>query len=122
MARSAFTNFASSRLIDREAVLEALPRCAKQLRDRCSEVVAVYLFGSFATGRATPRSDADLVVEIASEDPKLREKVRDQALESSPDAPVPVEIFVQSTRQLEEGKRSGRGVAGAVAREGIHLA
>lgn len=115
-------NFASSRFIDREAVLEALRRCAKQLRERCSEVVAVYLFGSFATGRATPRSDADLVVEIASEDPKLREKVRDQALEVFLDAPVPVEIFVQSTQQLEEGKRSGRGVAGAVAREGIHLA
>lgn len=115
-------NFASSRFIDREAVLEALRHCAKQLRDQCNEVVAVYLFGSFATGQATPRSDADIVVEIASDDPKLREKVWDQSLGVFLEAPVPVEIFVQSTRQLEEGKRSGRGVAGAVAREGIRLA
>ncbi len=115
-------NFASSRFIDRKAVLEALCHCAEQLKAQCNGVVAVHLFGSFATGQATPRSDADIVVEIASEDPKLREAIRDQALEVFLDAPVPVEIFVQSTRQLEEGKRSGRGIAGAVAREGIRLA
>lgn len=115
-------NFASSRFIDREAVLEALRHCAQQLRDRCDKVVAVYLFGSFATGQATPRSDADIVVEIASDDPALREEIRDQAQDVFLEAPVPVEIFVQSTRQLEEGRRNGRGVAGAVAREGIRLA
>jgi len=119
MTRSVFVNFASSMFIDREAVLEALRHCAQQLKDQCDEVVAVYLFGSFATGQATPRSDADIVIEIASDDPELREEVRHQALGAFLEAPVPVEIFVQSTRPLEEGRRSGRGVAGAVAREGI---
>ncbi len=120
--RDGFTYFASSRFMRREAVLEALRRCAERLRTECPAVVAIYLFGSFATGTATPRSDADLVVEIAEEDPALREAVREQAIAIFAEAPVPAEVFVKSTREMEEGRRTGRGIAGAVAREGLRLA
>jgi predicted nucleotidyltransferase len=120
--RDGFTYFASSRFVRREAVLEALRRCAKRLRAECPAVVAIYLFGSFATGTATPRSDADIVVEIAEEDPALREAVREQAIAIFAEAPVPAEVFVKSTREVEEGRRTGRGIAGAVAREGLRLA
>ncbi len=84
--------------------------------------MAVYLFGSFATGTATPRSDADILVEIAEEDSSLREAIQGQAISIFAEAPVPAEVFVKSSRELEEGRRTGRGIAGAVAREGLRLA
>jgi hypothetical protein len=86
----------------------------ERLRAECPAVVAIYLFGSFATGTATPRSD--------EEDPALREAVREQAIAIFAEAPVPAEVFVKSARELEEGRRAGRGIAGAVAREGLRLA
>ena len=49
---SVFTTFASSRFIDHEAVPASLRQCAQRLRATHPDVCAVYLFGSFATGRA----------------------------------------------------------------------
>jgi predicted nucleotidyltransferase len=118
---SVFTTFASSRFVDQEAVLEALRRCAERLKAQHAEIVAVYLFGSFANRTATPRSDADLavVVDVARED---RQRVWDAAMDIFLDAPVPVDLFVISPAQVAEGPRAGRGVARAVAREGVLLA
>lgn len=116
---SVFTTFASSRFVDREAVVEALRLLAMCLKARHAEIVAVYLFGSFATGTATPRSDADVVVEVVGDTEialcdRLSEAVQAVFLE----APVPVDVFVLTSERLREG----RGVAGAVAREGLRLA
>ncbi len=120
--RDGFTYFASSRFVQREVVLEALRRCAERLRAESPAVVAVYLFGSFATGTATPRSDADIVVEIGEENSSLRDAIWEQAIGIFAEAPVPAEVFVKSTRELEEGRRTGRGIPGALAREGLRLA
>lgn len=90
--------------------------------------VTVYLFGSFATGAPTPRSDADIAVIIDSlEDsgsPSNRNPgyVQDVATTVFLDAPVPTEVFVLSRAQIQEGLQTGRGVAGVVARDGILLA
>jgi predicted nucleotidyltransferase len=81
-------------------------------------VRAVSLFGSFATGRATPRSDADIVVAIASGDPESQRQVHDLARTLFLEAPVPVDLFVLSSVHLA----TDRGVAGAVQREGLQLA
>jgi predicted nucleotidyltransferase len=80
-------------------------------------VRAVYLFGSFATGRATPRSDADIVVAIAPGDLASRRQVHDAARTLFLEAPVPVDLFVVSSAYMA----TDRGVAGAVQREGLQL-
>jgi predicted nucleotidyltransferase len=82
------------------------------------DVRAVYLFGSFASGRATPRSDADIVVEIAPDEPVSRQRVDDAARGLFLEAPVPVDLFVVSSAQMAVA----RGVAGVVKREGRQLA
>lgn len=115
--RSVFTNFASSRFVDQTAVIEALHKCTQELKARCTEVVAVYLFGSFATGTATPRSDADIVVEVCSADSSLQQQVWKTAMTVFLESPVPVDLFVISSAELAEG----RGVSGRVAQEGIEL-
>jgi predicted nucleotidyltransferase len=118
---SAFTTFASSRFVDRAVVIAALRERAVQLRAQRAEVVAVYLFGSFANARATPRSDADIVVEVAGTDPALRQRVWKDAFAAFLDAPVPVDLFVIPSAQLAQGARTRRGIAGAVARQGMRL-
>ena len=80
--------------------------------------MAVRLFGSFATGTATPRSDADILVETTGAGPGLRERLAEAAQMAFLEAPVPVDVFVLASEQMHER----RGVAGAVAREGVRLA
>ncbi len=123
--RSVFTTFASSRFVDREAVIERLRACARRLKAEQKGVVTVYLFGSFATGVATPHSDADVVVEVADDDDgggaEMRQKVWDAAFDAFLKAPVPVDLFVLTSRQMRRDRRDGRGVAAAVSREGMRL-
>ena len=122
-----FTTFAVTRFVDRETVLDSLRERAKRLKAAVPEA-AVYLFGSFATGTPTPRSDADIAVIIDSledsDSPSNRNPgyVQDVATAVFLDAPVPTEIFVLSRAQIQEGRQTGRGVAGVVARDGILLA
>jgi predicted nucleotidyltransferase len=120
--RKVFTTLASSRFIDQAAVIEALRQQARHLKIQQVEVTAVYLFGSFATGTATPRSDADVVVEIPSGEAALRQQIRDAAFDIFLGAPVPVDLFVMSSAELNEGKTTLRGIVGRVAQEGLRLA
>lgn len=80
--------------------------------------MAVRFFGSFATGTATPRSDAGILVETISAGPGLRERLTEAAQMTFLEAPVPVDVFVLASEQMHERW----GVAGAVVREGVRLA
>jgi predicted nucleotidyltransferase len=116
---SVFTTFASSRFVDREAVISTLRTVAQRLKGQHAEIRAIHLFGSFATGTATPRSDADVVVEvICGADAALRERVAEAARSAFLEAPVPVEFFVLDSERMQECW----GIAGAVAQEGVRLA
>jgi predicted nucleotidyltransferase len=103
-------------------VIAGLRECAARLKSQRKEVKAVYLFGSFATGQATPRSDADVVIEIMDNHADSRSEIVDETVGIFLDAPVPVEVFVLTSFQLAEGQRLGTGVAAAVSREGMRLA
>lgn len=117
--RNVFTTFASSRFIDRQAVVQALCVLAQRLQAQHAAIVAVHLFGSFATGAATPRSDADLVIEVSdSTDAACREHLMDAAQTVLAESPVPVDVFILASERM----RQRRGVAAAVAREGMRLA
>jgi predicted nucleotidyltransferase len=116
--RNAFTTFPSSRFVERGVVRDALRQCAVELRSRLPQVRSVILFGSYATDRATPRSDADIVVEIDGADAALKRRCEDAAREVFLAAPVPVDAFVIETDELLHGG----GVAGAARREGVRLA
>jgi predicted nucleotidyltransferase len=112
-----FTTYASSRFIDQNLVVEALRGCAQQLKVQYADVVAVHLFGSFAARTATPRSDADIIVEVSKADLSLRRQVHEAAMDIFLEAPVPIDLFVLSSAEVDKG----RGVAGRLAREGVRL-
>jgi predicted nucleotidyltransferase len=115
---SVFTNFATSRFVDREAVVEQVRRLARCLAAEHPEIASIHLFGSFATSRATPRSDADIAVVVKAEVPEIRRQLRRAAFERFLEAPVAVDLFILTPEQAA----GDRGVAGAVRREGVRLA
>jgi predicted nucleotidyltransferase len=112
-----FTTLRSSRFLDQEAVVSELQTCARRAKSECAGIIAVYLFGSLAAGTATPRSDADIIIEIPDASAG-KEAVHETAMRSFLDAPVPVDLFVRSTDEII----SKRGIAGALARKYIVLA
>lgn len=116
---SAFTTFASSRFVDREAVLASLRTLAERLKEKRRGIRGVHLFGSFAAGTATPRSDADVVIEVVPGlDHADRRDLADAAQSAFLTAPVPVDLFVRDVHELQED----HGIAAVVAREGLRLA
>lgn len=109
----------SVRFLDRERVLLALRRAAEQAV-QCPGVVAIYLFGSFAHGIPTPRSDADLLVVIR--EGTDRDQARDCCLTAFRAVPVPIDLFVWTEGEVAESLASGRGLAATVLRQPVRLA
>ena len=65
------------------------------------EVLAVVLFGSFASGRAVPGSDLDVLV-VLREDPRL---FPDRVADYMPDdVPFPVDVFPYTLAEIEAGQ------------------
>jgi predicted nucleotidyltransferase len=116
-----FITFATSRFINRELVLRELRQVARSLKAACPEVVAIYLFGSFAQGVPTPRSDADILVVVTPSALPLVEQLKESFVEAFLAVSVPVELFVLANDRVEESVKSGRGLAATALREGLIL-
>ncbi len=54
--------------LDREGARQAFQEASERLVTERPEVYAVYLFGSLARNKATPRSDADLLLPLRQSD------------------------------------------------------
>ncbi|WP_448574852.1 nucleotidyltransferase domain-containing protein [Thermomicrobium sp.] len=106
------------RFLDRESVLAALWEAAREA-GRCPGVRAIYLFGSFAGGIPTPRSDADLLVVVV--DGADREAARACCEEAFQNLPVPVDLFVWSEEEVAASVASGRGLAANVLPQAVRL-
>ncbi len=117
--REPSSSSASVRFLDRERVLAAIREAAISAA-QCAGVVAVYLFGSFAYGVPTPRSDADLLVVIS--DDADREAVRTCCLEALRALPVPVDLFVLTEQEVAASLASGQGLAATALQRAIRLA
>ena len=114
-----FTTFVASRFINREAVVEALRQAAQEAARRCDSVDAIFLFGSFAHGTPTPRSDADVLIGIRGA--ASWDRVRDCCFDVFLSVPVPVELFVQTWSEIEESRQADRGLAATALRHAVRL-
>ena len=112
--RSIFTTFASSRFLNREQVIAELKETAQALKKSRCDIEAVYLFGSFASGVPTPKSDADLLI-VADESDV------DEIRAVFHSVSVPVELFIVTPTYFQQKLHAGKGVVAAAAREGIRL-
>ncbi len=104
--------FATSRFLIRDRVMSELREAIDRIRSE--DLVAVYLFGSYASGVPTPRSDVDLLIVTEKTD---REDLQTEFLTVS----VPVDCHLMSPHAFDLQSKSGRGIAGAAVRSGIRL-
>lgn len=108
-----FTDFASSRFLNKDRVIFEVRAAVESLRSERCDVERVYLFGSFASGVPTPRSDVDLL--IVSEAPA------EAFLPYFLPVPLPVDLLVLTPIAFRDRSHAGKGVAGEAARGGIRL-
>lgn len=78
------------------------------------DIQTVYLFGSFASGVATPRSDVDLL--IVAENSSW-EDVQPALLNIS----VPVDCHLVRPHIFEQQLKSAKGIVAAAVRSGIRI-
>jgi predicted nucleotidyltransferase len=105
-------NFAASRFLIRDQVLIEIRKAIQRIRSQ--DIQAVYLFGSFASGVPTPKSDVDLLV--------VAEKINWEDLQTELlSVPVPVDCHLVSPDAFEQLSKSGKGVVGAAINSGIRL-
>jgi predicted nucleotidyltransferase len=69
---------------DPERIAAAVRDYAETLRERHAGVTAIYWYGSWVSGRATPSSDVDLCVVVASDDRRYRDRLPDYLPENFP--------------------------------------
>lgn len=101
------SNSAGATYLDRESRSRAIEAMAVRAADLIPEIRRVILFGSMETGIPTPRSDADLLVEVTrstTDDPRDRAAAVMQAMQP---LACPVDVFVYTSRELEQLAEAG---------------
>ena len=103
--------------LDRNLLKSRIRQAARNLSRRHEEVVQVVLFGSVASGRAVPSSDADILVVVRDSETPLLDRAalyRDYFT----DIGVGVDLFVYTRKEISDGSIP---VAAAALRTGIEL-
>jgi predicted nucleotidyltransferase len=104
--------FAASRFLIRDRVMGELREAIHRLKSE--DIQAVYLFGSFASGIPTPKSDVDLLI--------ITERTNWDDLQTEfLSVSAPVDCHLVSPAAFEDMSASGKGVVGAAVRNGIRL-
>lgn len=106
--------------LDRAERIEAVRRAVERAAGRLPLRRAI-LFGSLAAGRATSRSDADLLLVLASSPhPRPRDRVPD-ALEALRPLPCPIDLFVLTQEELARLRSENSPFLRAIDAAGIDL-
>ena len=107
--------------LDREARLAELRAMAQRAAERMPEIRHVWLFGSLTTGIATPRSDADLLVEVADSPHHLcRDRIPDLLRVLAP-LPCSVDLFVFTSVEIRRLDEEGSPLIETALRRGTDL-
>ena len=85
--------------LERERLLEALRTAARGIGSQDPNVLKIVLFGSLAEGRATPKSDADILVVLKRSQKPFTERIPEW-LEKF-DIGFPVDVFPYTVDELD---------------------
>ena len=110
----------TTRFVDRAEVLGALRRLARRLAQQTPAVEEVLLFGSFAEGNWSARSDADVLI-ILGDDPR---PLPERMLHFAPyfwEAPVATEVFAYTRADIAAMTQNGNRFLERALRTGISL-
>lgn len=105
--------------MDAEALRSRLEEIAGRIRREHPKVRKIWLFGSFARGDFTPRSDVDIAI-LLSEDGGPFLTRADAFLDYFADLPLDVNLLVYTQDEIERMLTEGNRLAKAVV-EGVPL-
>lgn len=112
---------AGATYLDRNARIEQLRQAARRAVGRIPTIVRVILFGSLASGIPTPRSDADLLVEVSSSPHRRpRDRVPEVLLAFRP-LPVPLDVLVLTSEEIQRPDSQGSPLLRAALSTGLDL-
>jgi len=107
--------------LDRDALLHALRKRARELVENNPDVVAVWLIGSLARDEAKPGSDADIVVFIRSSEVPFVQRIPEFSRWFSRTG-VPCEVRPYTLEEWGQLRSEGARVVHSLEREGLVLA
>ncbi|MGH7699541.1 MAG: nucleotidyltransferase domain-containing protein [Gemmatimonadales bacterium] len=118
---STSSSFARVEFLDARATVERLRRAAERLAAANPRVRAVLLFGSLATGGATPASDADLLVIVDADARRVLDRIPEYA-RAFEDVGVPTQVLPWTTDELTGRLGERDPFAAEILRTGVVLA
>ena len=108
-----FINFASSCFLNRDRVIVEVQAAVEALTSDRNDVKKIYLFGSFASGVPTPKSDIDLLI--------VAEAPAEVLFPYFASLPVPVDIHVMTPEGFSKRKNTGKGIVREALNKGLRL-
>jgi len=107
--------------LDRNKRIEDLREAARRAARLFPSIRRVVLFGSLARGIPTPRSDSDLMIELASSPhPQPRDRIPEMLRALSP-LPCSVDLFVLTSQEVEAHARESTPLLREILAHGIDL-
>lgn len=106
---------------DRAGTIEHLRARAREVLERRSDVVAIWLFGSLARGTAVPGSDADLYVIVRDAAANPLDRSVDLARQLS-GLGIGCDVIVHTEAEHRDLMARGDAFVRVITREGIRLA
>jgi predicted nucleotidyltransferase len=84
-------------------------------------ILRIVLFGSLAIDRATPRSDADLMIELSDHsEPRSMDRIPEY-LQAFSKGPVPVDVFPFTVSEISSRKLAGDRFMATIQSEGLEI-
>jgi predicted nucleotidyltransferase len=115
-----FWNSSAPRFLDRLATIEALRRLAADAAAQDERILRVVLFGSLATGRATIRSDGDLLIVLSDHPSRPADRIPEY-LDPFLKGPLPVNVFPWTVAEMQRRTDRGDRFLARIRSEGIDL-
>lgn len=114
--------FPSSRpkFVNTKKVISSLRNISVLLMKKKHNIDKIYLFGSFATGEAGVRSDADILVVLKEDKRRIFERMDEFILKFS-DAPVPVDVLTYTREELNKMINEGNRFIQRILQEAVLL-
>ena len=104
--------------LDAEAIRSELGRAVDAMARQRPEIRRVLLFGSLASGRAAPGSDADLLVVLSSSDRSFLDRM---PLYTPAGCSVAVDVFAYTRAEIDSMQRAGNWLVTRALAEGVEI-
>lgn len=111
---------AGATYLDSAERIRQLREAAGRAAENMPEIRRIWLFGSLVRGIPTPRSDADILVEVATSPHACPRDRIPEVLGAMRPVPCPVDLFVATSEELA-GHYSGSPVVRLATEAGLRL-